>query len=209
MSLMVAEKGGGRDFKPVPAGTHVAVCNMIVDLGMQPGFEGGAPQRKVYIGWEVPGETVEWTDKEGNPQTGPMKIGRQYTLSLNEKATLRAHLENWRGKAFTAEELKGFDLFNIANKACLIGVTHKTTGDKTYANVSSVMSLPKGTPAVVAKGAILLYPDPSDPGVFERLPEWLQKRINEQLDAKPVEKPAATATKKTGTDDEFGDDIPF
>lgn len=207
MALMVSEKAGGRDFKPVPAGTHVAVCNMVIDLGMQPGFENGPPQRKVYIGWEVPGETVEWTDKDGNKQTGPMKIGRQYTLSLNEKATLRAHLENWRGRAFTAQELAGFDLFNIANKACLIGVTHKTSGDRTYANVTSVMALPKGTPAPVASGKIQLYPDPADPGVLERLPEWLQKKIAEQADAKPVSAPM-TGT-KTGTDDDFGDSIPF
>ncbi len=206
MSLIVKENGGGREFKPVPAGTHVAVCNMIVDLGMQPGYEGGAPQRKVYIGWEVPSESVEWTDKDGNKQVGPMKIGRTYTLSLNEKATLRAHLENWRGRAFTAQELAGFDLFNIANKACLIGVTHKTSGDKTYANVSSVMSLPKGTTAPTVSGKILLYPDPSDPGVFERLPEWIQKKINEQVQVQAAPPPS----QKTGTDDDFGDSvIPF
>lgn len=209
MSLIVKEMGGGREFKPVPAGTHVAVCTMIVDLGLQPGFENGPPQRKVYVGWEIPSEQIEWTDKDGNKQTGPMKIGRQYTLSLNEKATLRHHLENWRGRAFTAQELAGFDLFNIANKACLIGVTHKTTGDKTYANVSSVMSLPKGTTAPPASARVMLYPDPADKEAYSRLPEWLQKKIESQIEAKPVTAPAPMQGTATGTDDEFGDSIPF
>ena len=29
--------GGGEDFKRCPAGSHLAVCNMVADVGLQPG----------------------------------------------------------------------------------------------------------------------------------------------------------------------------
>lgn len=211
MSLIVKESGGGRDFKPVPAGTHIGVCSAVIDCGLQPGFEGGPAQRKVYVNWEIPGERTEWT-LDGKTVTGPMKIGRFYTLSLNEKATLRAHLENWRGKPFTSAELAGFDLFSIVGKACLVGVTHKSSGDRVYANVSSILSLPKGTPAPQVEGRITLYPDPQNPQAFDQVPEWLQKKI---LSAKsPDARQPATATGTTGTApaaaaEDFNDDIPF
>lgn len=56
-------------------------------------------------------------------------------------------LESWRGKPFTPEELAGFDLKNVLGLSCFVGVVHETKGDKTYANLASVMKLPKGMPA--------------------------------------------------------------
>jgi len=152
MSIIISEKGGERrDFKPVPAGTHLAVCTMLIDVGLQPGFENGPPQRKVYIGFEVPAERVEFTDKNGDKVEGPSRIGRFYTASFNEKATLRHHLAAWRGRDFTPAELKGFDLFNILGKSCLINVTHKTTDTKVYANIQAIMALPKAPRVPIRK----------------------------------------------------------
>ena len=209
MALIVKESGGGRDFKPVPAGTHVAVCAMVVDIGLQPGFENGPPQRKVYIAWEIPSERAEWTDKDGNKNEGPMRIGKFYTLSLNEKATLRAHLENWRGRMFTAKELAGFDLFSILNKACLLGVTHKSVGDKIYANVSSVMGLPKGTAAPVAEKGLTAYPDENVKDALEKLPPWLQEKIANQLHAQERQSASKTGTDDASVVEGFSDEIPF
>jgi hypothetical protein len=211
MSIIISEKGGERrDFKPVPAGTHLAVCTMLIDIGLQPGFENGPPQRKVYIGFEVPAERVEFTDKNGDKTEGPSRIGRFYTASFNEKATLRHHLAAWRGRDFTSAELKGFDLFNILGKSCLINVTHKTSGERVYANITSIMALPKGTKGSDPEGAVITYPDESNPKALEMVPEWLQKKIIEQIN--PLPPPSApAAAKKTGTDDlaEFNDEIPF
>lgn len=208
MSIIISESGAARDFKPVSAGTHLAVCTMLVDIGLQPGFENGPPQRKVYVGFEVPSERTTWTDRDGNQHEGPMKVGRFYTASFNEKATLRQHLAAWRGRDFTPAELKGFDLQNILGKACLINVSHKSVDTKVYANITAIMALPKGTTAPQPEAAVLIYPFPSDPQVFDKVPEWLQKKIQSRLDAAPV-----TAAKKTGTDnlpvEELNDEIPF
>ena len=205
MSIIIKESGGGgRDFKPVPAGTHLAVCISLVDIGLQPGFENGPPQRKVYVGFEVPGELVEFTNKDGDKVTGPSRIGRFYTASFNEKATLRHHLAAWRGRDFTPVELKGFDLHNILGKSCLINVVHKTVGDRTYANLAAIMALPKGTKAVEPSSAVIMYPDSSNPRALDMVPEWLQKKIAEQI-SPVVIAPAAPAAAV----EDFNDEIPF
>ena len=95
---ITAADNGGKEFKKLPPGAHFAICNMMVDCGMQPGFQG-KPQRKVYIRWEVPDERVTY-EKDGVQHEGPCSIGKFYTLSLSEKATLRKDLENWRGRTF-------------------------------------------------------------------------------------------------------------
>src|SRR5690606_8381199 len=95
LTLPVGGNGGG-DFKRAPAGSHVAVCNLVADCGLQPGFEG-KPQRKIYVRFEIPSERVEY-EKDGKQVEGPLTIGSFYTASMNEKATLRKHLEGWRGR---------------------------------------------------------------------------------------------------------------
>ena len=200
MSLMASEKGGG-DFKKVPEGTHIAVCNMVVDIGMQETNYG--PKHKCYIRWELPNEEIEWTDKEGNEHKGPMTIGANYTVSLSEKANLRRDLEGWRGKAFTAEELAGFDVFNILGKACQVSVVHNESGGKVYANVSGVVALPKGVSAPELTNDPLKYSD-DEPEMFDQLPDWIKEKLGNQVSATQADT-SATNNKL----DDFDDDIPF
>lgn len=202
MSLIAKSKGGG-DFKPVPAGTHLAVCTLVADMGVQPGGKF-RPKQQVYIRWEIPSEIVEWKDGEGVEHSGPAVIGKKYTMSLSEKANLRADLESWRGRTFTEQELAGFDIKNILGKACMLGVTHNTAGEKTYANVSAVMGLPKGTIAPKPSVSPLAYDiDVPDRGVFDKLPGWLQEAINGRIAND------AAKTVQTGVDADLDDDIPF
>jgi hypothetical protein len=201
-----------RSFKPVPAGTHVAICTMLVDVGMQPAFEvGKPPQHKIYVGFDVPGERISMTDADGNPTDGPAKIGSFYTLSLHEKAKLRAVLESWRGKAFSDADAKNFDVASILGKACMLSVAHRVNGDRTYANIMGVMALPKGVPAPTLEGAILMFPDANDPTALDRVPEFLRKKIDEQIRSTPaVARPApARQTAAPQPVEEFADDVPF
>lgn len=208
MSLIASDKGGG-NFKPVPAGTHRAVCTLIADMGVQPSARF-KPSRKVYIRWELPDESIEWVDRDGGKHTGPMVIGKQYTLSLSEKANLRADLESWRGKMFTAAELKGFDLENILGKPCMIGVKHDAKGDKIYANIAAVMGLSKGTAAPKPSGELLCYSiEEHDEEVFQKLPKWLQEAIGERVknDSSPTVDEGYGQI--TPPDDDIDDPIPF
>lgn len=208
MAIMASDSGGGKDFKKVPPGCHFAICNMVVDLGVQETtFKGAAKsQHKVYIRWETPDERVTY-EKDGKDVEGPCSIGATYTLSLSEKANLRKVLENWRGQPFTAQELQGFDITTIAGKCCQIMVQHETSGDKTYANVTGVMGTSKDQKdrAKVAKsevGVTVFSIGESDDATFEKLPNWLKEKIEGRV--KPV-----TVTKATASTADFDDDIPF
>lgn len=131
-----ASAGSGTSFTPTPAGTHQAVCVDVIDKGLQPNkFKPGTTQQKIDIAWQI-GETRD----DGKPYM----VFKRYTLSINEKANLRHDLESWRGRAFTREEEMRFDVESVIGANCLVSIQHNTNGDKTYANVMSVMPLLKG-----------------------------------------------------------------
>lgn len=126
---------GGGDFIQGPAGSHVARCVKLTDLGTQlEEFEGKVSHRnKVLVTWELPNELME----DGKP----FLVSKFYTNSLGDKATLRHHLVTWRGRDFTVEELARFDLQTILGAPCMLSVVHS---DKGKAKVDAVMKLPKG-----------------------------------------------------------------
>lgn len=179
---MAKDTGGGGDFTPVPEGTHMAICNMVIDLGLQETTYMGAPSIKhqCFIRWELPHERLEWQDQDGKMQEGPMVIGKTYTVSLNEKANLRKDLEAWRGRAFTSDELDGFDLFKLLGVGCQVTVTHRQKENKTYANVNSVAGWPKGMPSPGNVECGVLKYSAEEPGDFDKLPEWARTKIMAQ-----------------------------
>ena len=196
MGIIISESSGGNfgERKPLEAGAYPAVCDMVVDLGVQQS-PGGlyAPKRSVLLRFQIPSERVEIT-RDGQTVDLPAVISRTLGLSLNEKATLRQLLQSWRGRAFTPEELKAFDLVNVLSKPAFINVTHSTKGDRTYANLTSIMPMPKGMPAPQLEGEALWYSvDEPDALVFDKLPNWVQDKIaNRVIDApaKPAPAPA-------------------
>lgn len=173
--------GGGGDFKRAPAGSHIAVCNLVADCGLQPGSQAfPAPKRKVYIRFEIPAERVEY-EKDGKTMEGPLTIGSFYTASMNEKATLRKHLEGWRGRKFTDDEAAAFDVSKIIGKACMISVVESENGGKTYSNIAGIGSLPKGMPVPEAENDLLLYDADSGAAQYDLLPKWLKEKIDGQI----------------------------
>lgn len=141
MAIIASDIGG--TFKPVPQGAHMARCYRVIDIGTQEvEWEGEKKlQRKVVIGWELFGE-----DEDGKPLEDeggmPLTISKRYTVSLGKNAKLRADLESWRGKAFTDQELKGFDIGNLLGVYCMVNVTHNSRDGKTYSNIASISPVP-------------------------------------------------------------------
>lgn len=172
--------GGGGDFKRAPSGSHIAVCNLVADCGIQPGSQAFPnPKRKLYLRFEIPGERVEY-EKNGKQVEGPLTIGSFYTASMNEKATLRKHLEGWRGKGFTDAEAAAFDISKLLGQACMLSVIETESGGKTYSNIQNIGKLPKGIPAPTAENPLLYYAG-DDEQDFSSLPPWLQEKINGQI----------------------------
>lgn len=197
-----ASEPEGKDFDPVPEGSHLAVCDMFVDLGLQQSKFGAKP--KIYIRWQIPSKRVTY-EKDGVPVDQPMTIGATYTLSLADKSNLRPMLQSWRGRAFTPDELKKFDVTTIVGKPCMITVTHEPKdGGGVYANVGVVAKLPEGVPAPVLEGETIIY-DADNLGTFEKLRPWMRDKITAQV----VPEPEIPEQRGSAFDADLDDDVPF
>lgn len=137
MSPIIATKGSETSFTPAPSGVHQAVCVDVVDKGiLDVTWQGKSKkQHKIDIAWQI---------DEARDDGKPYLVFKRYTLSLSEKANLRKDLESWRGRPFTRDEEMGFDVEQVIGVNCLLNIQHHTSGDRTYANVVSIMPLVKG-----------------------------------------------------------------
>ena len=161
-------------FTPAPAGAHTAVCIGFIDMGTQPSFyEDGKPAHKVRITWELD----EQMD-DGRPFT----ISKTYTWSMNDRATLRSHLESWRGRPFKKEDFgpNGFDTKNLLYKPCTLTVQHKDVNGTERSVVAGVAPPMKGvkpfTP-INPNVYLSLDPDEFDEAVFNELGEKTKEAI--------------------------------
>lgn len=156
----------------------MARCYSIIDLGTQTttGAFGTKEQRKIRVIWELPDEKAVFDEAKGEE---PFTIAKEYTLSLYEKANLRHDLESWRGKPFTAEELKGFDISKLIGAPCLLSIIHKTAkSGNEYAAIASVSSLPKGMKCPDQYNKRVEYSiEDGQNTTFLALPKWLQETI--------------------------------
>ena len=126
-------------FEPCPEGLHHAVCVDVVDLGLQQTPFGDKLQ--VQLRFQV---------EELNSQGHRCEVRKTYTNSLSEKANLRKDLESWRGRKFTGDELKGFDLEKLLGANCQLNVVHNLADNgNLYANINGVVPAPKGAVRLV------------------------------------------------------------
>ena len=179
MSLTLKVEEGG-SFELLPAGTHLAICIKLIDFGPQEVEYNNEvkEQNKVRLMFEVPAERITWTDAEGVEGEGPMTVGKTYTASMYAMATLRQHLESWRGKDFTAVEEMGFDIKNVLGKACMIGVQHKEFRGKEYAAITSISPVMKGMEVPAPENDLVAFDfDAHTDAEFDALPEWMREKV--------------------------------
>ena len=189
MALTFKTNAGGDSFEPIPAGSHIAICDIVADLGIQPGSVAfPKPKQQVFIRFQLPQERIEF-EKDGKKMSGPAVIGKIYTASMNEKANLRHHLESWRGKNFTDEQAEAFDVSLLLGKSCMLTVMQTQKDGKTYSNIAGIGPLPKGIGihALIPESKPLLYAAPDNLGTYSSLPEWIRKKIDGQIIQKPVD----------------------
>lgn len=127
----------GSSYVPCPAGACAALCCDVVDLGIVESNYAGKvkKQHKIEIVWQTP---------ELKDDGKPYLVKKRYTLSLHEKASLRKDLESWRGQAFSDEQLNGWDVEVLVGVPALINIVHNAVNGSVFANVSTIMRLPKG-----------------------------------------------------------------
>ena len=167
--MTLLAKKNTEDFEPIEEGVHVGVIINVIDLGTQRNEKFDSEARKVLITWELPNETIN-IDGEEKPRV----ISKMYTLSLHEKARLRGDLETIRLRKFSSEEIEnGFDIFQMIGSNCQLQVEHN---DRGYANIVSVMALPKGTMELEATNPAKTF-EIEQEDVPEGLPSWIQDII--------------------------------
>lgn len=147
--MALTAKAEGGVFERPPTGMQAAVCSAVHDLGMQAGFQGKV-QHKVVIVWELAERR-----KEGEFAGKRFTVSKTYTLSLFEKATLSADLENWRGKAFAPEEREaGFDLEKLLGANATLNLIEKTNqAGRTFVVVAGVMPKLKAVEQMIPEEA--------------------------------------------------------
>lgn len=211
MSGIYAEKKEG-DFKIVEAGTYAARCYSMIEIGtVETEFNGEKKKlRRVSITWELPTEKAVFHSEKGEE---PFVISKMYTLSMHEKASLRKDLESWRGKGFTEEEAKRFDITKLLGVPCMLSVIHKPGKNdptKTYATVSSLSRLPKGMecPEQINKSRILSY-ESFDWDVFDSLSDYMKDQIKSSDEFKSLQSPNETIDTQPEFTPDPADDLPF
>lgn len=199
MSLIASQKSG--NFVPAPQGMHQGVCVDIIDLGVVD--KGWGPKQMVRIVFQL-SVTME---------SGKRFIAsRDFNNTLNEKGNLLPFLTNWKGSAFSSEELNAFPL------ECLLGVNgnvqilhNEGKNGNTYANITSVVPLMVGQTPMANDGYIRMIDRPEQtapqqpPPPRQPFPSGAQPPVQQQ---RPAPSQWANLNKpKPPIDD--GDPIPF
>ena len=193
-------------FELVPPGQYAARCYRVIDLGTQTSNWNGKTKElpKVLFSFEALGDAPLMKDGR------PFSISARFTVSTSEKSNMRPFLESWRGQPFTDEEVRSFRTSKVLGKYCYINVVHEKSkdGTKTYANIKSIMPLPRAVPHPDPVNEDLVFDlDDRDMRIFEVLGKGIQATImaSKEWDGTKDHDEMQPA----GPDVGDGDDIPF
>lgn len=201
MSITAKNTGASREL--IPTGNYIARCYSMIHLGTKKENILGAEKilNKVRITWELPTETKVFSEDKGEQ---PFVISKEYTLSMHEKANLRKDLESWRGKGFTDDEAKSFDITKLLGIPCMINVIHKVSKSGTeYATISAISGMPKGTqcPDPYNQPFEWNFEDKFDVDILDTLPDFIKDRIKESDEYKNKQNPESVFDEANEDDD--------
>lgn len=168
----------GPPIEQIEEGNHHGVCVAVIDLGTQYNERYNKEQPKLMITWELPDFPILTEQGQPDREKGFRLISKEYTSSLGEKANLYADLVSWRGRAFTQDELEGFNVKNVLGANCLVNIIKN---DKGYAQVAAVAKLPKGMEP--QKGTYqLIYDMDESMQIPEGVPDWIAQKIKKSAE---------------------------
>ena len=209
--MAINAKNSGTVRELIPAGNYIARCYQMIQIGTVTDIVMGktVTVQKVRIGWELPNELKVFNEDKGEQ---PLIISREYNLSMNEKSNLRKDLKSWRGKDFTEEEAKCFDITKLIGAACMLNIIHKPSvsdPSKVYEQISGITGIPKGitVPPAINPVFVLSY-DNFDMIVFEKLPDFIKTKMQGSAEFQAISNPQA---KEIFHQERHGDDdgLPF
>ena len=185
--MLVASETTSKKSTPIEAGAYVARCVQILDLGDQYNEMSGKWARKTMLTFELPTERIDV-----NGESKPKLMSKTYTLSLNEKATLRKDIESWFGRQLAGSDFP-FDIRAMVGVPCLLTiVARKSKSGNEYSAIGGIGKPMKGVPVPEQETPSFIFDLDADDALeqVEKLPEWIQKTIKESPSYKSLVKDA-------------------
>lgn len=130
--------------KTAPAGQYQAVCAEVVDLGWsQKSYKNNDGVEELKNVHEI--QYIFQLNKVDEESGRRFTVrSRPFNLILSDRSNLRAFLLQWRGHDLTdAEKQSGVEV-DLTGSNALVQVVHNAVGDRTYANLGSIMPLMEG-----------------------------------------------------------------
>ena len=175
MALNVKDMVDTRATVNLAPGTYQGRVVGIAELGLQETTYKGEhkKQKQLAILFNV----------YGNSDAEPVVLGKTYTMSMRENANLRKTITAIRGKDFTNEELKDWDLRRLLDAPCLVTVGRYEKNGLKNATINQVSMPIKGnqTPEATEEKICFDMDDTSTWKSFALMPKWLQIKINNSI----------------------------
>jgi hypothetical protein len=209
MSIIATNTAQQREL--IPAGNYIARCYQMIHIGTVQELIMGEVKtlNKVRIGWELPEERRVFKPENGEQ---PFVISKEFTLSMHEKSNLRKTLASWRGKDFSEDEVKSFDITKLLGVPCMLNVIHKQgkrDPSKSYEEIAGVSPLPKSVKCPAQENpTLVLHYENFDNAVFDKLPDFIKDKIRGSEEFKKMKNPHETQIQNKVEDDETSD-LPF
>lgn len=210
MSINATNEGITREI--IPASNYIARCYSMVHIGTVLENVMGTEKmlNKVRITWELPTELRVFKEENGEQ---PMVISKEYTLSMHENANLRKDLESWRGKVFSEDEAKSFDITKLLGIPCMLNIIHKDTKTgKPYALISGITNIPKNMecPIQMNESFEFNFEDKFDVEILEKMPDFIKDKIKRSEEYKKLQNPENTDISQDEENlNEENSDLPF
>ena len=175
---ITADVGG--NYVLCPPGNHIANCFAMITVGtVMESFQGKppVPVKKLFIGFEITEKKHVFKEEKGEE---PFIIWVEYLLSLNKKANLRKMIESWAGQTYTDEQMKEFKLDSLIGASCYaMVIADKTKDGKDRSKIAAISAVPEKIqiPEMINKPLLFVYKNPFDQATFDRIPEWIQKKM--------------------------------
>lgn len=183
---MKAPTSGGKkttpQFEYIPAGKTTAIVSKIIDLGThlkKSKDYGDKMKRLIRIEWELPQIKRVFSEDKGEQSA---IYAKDYTFSLHEKAELTRICSDVIWKSVEED----FDIDDMLWKYCVIKFEHTVSWENTRVNIFSITDMDdEDTAKALEKNIVadneqfVLSLDAFDQKTYEKLPEWLQKKIAE------------------------------
>ena len=176
MTLELKKMTTGKAKAPrIEEGAYMSRIVSIVDLGVQPqtDWQTGEPsksQPRVLITWELPTETIEVTNDDGETEDRPRWISKEYTISNYEMSNLYKLLV-----ALGKKEVKC--LSELLDITCMVTVGTTQPGN---AKIVQVGPTPKDMPVPeLANEAKFFDFDKPNSELYDLQPDWIKEKIKD------------------------------